>query len=84
MNRARKEGVKVGMLKLNTVWPVPEKEIHEACDGATRVIVPEMNVGQYVREVQRLIGYDKVESFSSIGGAFPHPNAIYSRIVEVK
>ena len=43
-----------------------------------------MNVGQYVREVQRLIGYDKVESFSSIGGAFPHPNAIYSRIVEVK
>lgn len=84
VNRARGEGTKVGMLKLNTVWPVPEKEIREACAGAKRVIVPEMNVDQYVREVQRLVGCGKVENFSSIGGAFPHPNAIYSRIVEVK
>ena len=84
VNRARGEGIKVGLLKLNTVWPVPEKEIREACAGAKRVIVPEMNVGQYLREVQRVAGYDKVEGFSSIGGAFPHPNSIYSKIVEVK
>ena len=84
VNRARGEGIKVGLLKLNTVWPVPEKEIREACAGVKRVIVPEMNVGQYLREVQRVAGYDKVEGFSSIGGAFPHPNSIYSKIVEVK
>ncbi len=84
VNRARAEGLSVGMLKLNTVWPVPEKEIREACAGAKRVIVPEMNVGQYLREVQRVVGMDKVTGFSSIGGAFPHPSAIYSKIVEVK
>ena len=84
VNRARGEGIKVGLLKLNTVWPVPEKEIREACAGVKRVIVPEMNVGQYLREVQRVAGYDKVEGFSSIGGAFPHPNSIYSKIVEEK
>lgn len=72
------------MLKLDTVWPVPEKEIREACAKAKRVIVPEMNVGQYLREVQRIAGMDKVEGFSSIGGAFPHPSAIYQKIVEVK
>ncbi len=82
--RARKEGMKVGMLKLNTVWPVPEKEICEACKNARRVIVPEMNVGQYIREIQRIAGYDKVEGFSSIGGVFPAPAAIYKKIVEVK
>ena len=63
---------------------MPEKEIREACAGAKRVIVPEMNVGQYLREVQRVVGEDKVTGFSSIGGAFPHPSAIYSKIVEVK
>jgi hypothetical protein len=48
------------------------------------VIVAEMNVGDYAREVQRVVGYDKVETFSSIGGVFPAPTAIYNQIVEVK
>lgn len=84
VNTARAQGVKVGMLKLNTIWPVPEKQIRAACAKAKRVIVPEMNVGQYVREVERIAGYDKVESFSAIGGAFPAPKSIYAKIVEVK
>lgn len=84
VRRARENGMKVGMLKLNTVWPVPEKQIRAACGKVKRVIVPEMNVGDYVREVQRIAGYDKVESFSSIGGAFPTPKSIYEKIAEVK
>ena len=75
--------MKVGMLKLNTVWPVPEKEIRAACAGAKRVIVPEMNVGEYLREIQRIAGCDKVQGFSSIGGVFPAPKAIYEKIAEV-
>lgn len=84
VRRAREEGQKVGMLKLNTIWPVPEAAIRAACAHAKRVIVPEMNVGEYLREVQRIVGYDKVEGFSSIGGVFPAPKAIYETIIEVK
>lgn len=84
VRRARAEGQKVGMLKIDTVWPVPEKEICEACKDAKRVIVAEMNVGEYKREVQRLVGYDKVEGFNSIGGQFPAPRAVYEKISEVK
>lgn len=84
VRRARDEQHKVGLLKLNTIWPVPEKEIRAACANAKRVIVAEMNVGDYSREVQRVAGYDKVETFSSIGGVFPAPTAIYNQIVEVK
>lgn len=84
VRKARNEGRSVGMLKLNTVWPVPEKEIRNACANAKRVIVPEMNVGDYKREIQRIAGYDKVEGFNSIGGQFPAPKAIYKKIVEVK
>lgn len=64
VRRARDEQHKVGLLKLNTIWPVPEKEIRAACANAKRVIVAEMNVGDYAREVQRVVGYDKVETFS--------------------
>ena len=84
VRRARSEGRRVGMLKLNTVWPVPEKQIRAACEKARRVIVAEMNVGEYIREVQRLVGFDKVEGFNAIGGAFPPPKAIYAKIAEVK
>ncbi|MEG1758449.1 MAG: 2-oxoacid:acceptor oxidoreductase subunit alpha [Oscillospiraceae bacterium] len=84
VEKARAEGVKAGMLKINTIWPVPEKQIRDACAGAKRIIVPEMNVGEYIREVQRLVGYDKVEGFNSIAGVFPAPVSIYKKIVEVK
>ena len=43
-----------------------------------------MNVGQYIREVQRLVGFDKVEGCNSIGGVFPPPKTIYKKITEVK
>ena len=84
VRRARDEGMKVGMLKLNTIWPVPEKQIRAVCENAGRVIVAEMNVGQYIREVQRLVGFDKVEGCNSIGGVFPPPKTIYKKITEVK
>lgn len=84
VRKARGEGCKVGLLKLNTIWPVPEKQIREVCAKAKRVIVPEMNIGEYVREVQRIAGYDKVEGFSSMGGVYPVPNSIYKKIMEVK
>lgn len=80
---ARADGHKIGMLKLNTVWPVPERQIRTACKNAKRVVVAEMNVGEYLREVQRLVGFDKVEGFNAVGGAFPTPRAIYKKIVRV-
>ena len=42
-----------------------------------------MNVGEYLREIQRIAGCDKVQGFSSIGGVFPAPKAIYEKIAEV-
>ena len=50
---ARKEGIKVGLLRLITVWPFPEEEILKAAQSAKHLIVGEMNLGQIVREVER-------------------------------
>lgn len=50
---ARAEGKKVGLLRLKTVWPMPEKRFAAIGPNVKRIIVPEMNQGQLIREVQR-------------------------------
>jgi len=51
---ARDRGAKVSALVLKTLWPVPEKAIRSAMNGVSRVVVPEMNMGQYLLEIQRV------------------------------
>ncbi|MEW6366689.1 MAG: pyruvate flavodoxin/ferredoxin oxidoreductase [Acidobacteriota bacterium] len=54
VRQARMSGKKVSSLVLQTLFPVPEKAIVAALVGVKRVIVPEMNMGQYVLEIERL------------------------------
>lgn len=51
--KAREKGIKVGVLKLNTVWPFAEKKVAELAKKVKAFIVPEMNCGQIVFEVER-------------------------------
>ncbi len=54
VREARGRGRKVSSLVLQTLWPVPETALRAACAGVRRVIVPELNMGQYRREIERL------------------------------
>jgi len=54
IRQAREKGYKVSSLVLQTLFPVPEKVIKSALQGIKRVIVPEMNMGQYILEIERL------------------------------
>lgn len=53
MTLARKEGIKVGLMKLNTVWPFPDNKIADLAESINTFIVPEINLGQIYYEVQR-------------------------------
>ncbi len=53
---ARDQGKKVSALTLYSLWPVPEQKIRQALEGIEQVIVPELNTGQYRREIERLAG----------------------------
>jgi len=53
---ARDQGKKVGLLKLNTVWPVPEKQILAAAKKASKILAVEMNMGKYAGEIERVAG----------------------------
>jgi len=50
---ARQEGIKVGMLRLVTVWPFPDEQIRGLAGRVKSLVVPEINMGQIVREVER-------------------------------
>lgn len=52
--RARKEGIKAANVKLITIWPVSSNLLEEVAERVKKVIVPEMNMGKYFLEVQRV------------------------------
>ena len=51
---AREQGRKVSSLVLQTLFPVPERILRSAMEGARKVVAPEMNMGQYILELERL------------------------------
>lgn len=51
---ARQRGLLISALGIKTIWPVPEQAIREAMQGVKKIIVPELNLGQYRREIERL------------------------------
>ena len=53
MEMARERGIKVGKFRLITAWPFPEKQIAEIAAKVKAIVVPEINLGQMVREVER-------------------------------
>lgn len=70
----------LGMIKVNTVWPFPEKEIARLARHCKYVFVPEMNVGKYVREVDRCLKHSKVISLRKLGGDLHTPDEILASI----
>lgn len=82
--KARDEGKKVGLLKLGTVWPVPETKLEEIGDQASVVFSIEMNIGKYSREVERVCGpHCEVKRITKNRGAIHTSGEIYSSIKEV-
>lgn len=80
VKEARSQGIKAGLLKLITIWPFPGHVIQKAAEKAHTIIVPEMNYGQLVGEVQRYIGMDKVVSVNRYDGLFFKPDEILEPI----
>jgi 2-oxoglutarate ferredoxin oxidoreductase subunit alpha len=82
--RARQEGLRVGFLRLITVWPFAEERIAQLAQTAKAIVVAEMNMGQMVREVERCAhGAAQVKAVGNPGGAVNNPMEIYAAIREV-
>ena len=67
VRKAREEGIKAGLLRPITLWPFPEKTIARIAQQAKKIVVPEMNCGQLVREVERSAKETPVVFLSKLG-----------------
>jgi len=80
---AREEGIRVGLLRLVTVWPFPDEKIHTLAARVNGLVVPEINMGQIVREVERCAaGQAEVFQVSHPGGGIHDPQQVLSTIRE--
>jgi len=80
---ARERGVKVGTLRLVVVWPFPEKRVRELAHKIKAFVVPEINNGQIVLEVERCAGGKAAAILvPHMGGGVHDPKDICAAIVE--
>jgi 2-oxoglutarate ferredoxin oxidoreductase subunit alpha len=81
MEMAKREGLRVGMLRLVTVWPFPEEQIRDLAGRVRAFVVPEINMGQIVREVERCAaGRAPVFGINRPGGEILEPDQVLDGI----
>jgi len=83
VQQARDEGIRAGLLQLITVWPFAEERIRELLPQAKAFVVPEINYGQIVLEVERCAeGRAETILVSHMGGSVHSPETILNAIRE--
>ncbi len=83
VDRARADGIKIGQVRLVTVWPFPEKRIREMAKKIKAFVVPEINLGQIALEVERCAaGKAKTLPVTHAGGWVHEIEDVYAVIKE--
>ena len=83
IEEARKQGLKVGHLRLVITWPFPASVIQQLAQRVKAFVVPELNMGQMVLEVERAVaGETRVISVPHPGGTVHEPQEILTKILE--
>ncbi|MFQ5614876.1 MAG: 2-oxoacid:acceptor oxidoreductase subunit alpha [Anaerolineales bacterium] len=81
VQQARQQGIPVGMLRLVSIWPFPERMIKDLARQADAFIVAEMNLGQISREVERHVT-QPVRGVNHAGGKMASPEEVLRAIQE--
>lgn len=81
VDELREEGRKVGLFRPITIWPSASERIIEIAKNVDRILVVEMNMGQYLLEIQRLANkYTDIQSYTRMNGELIKPEEIVSFI----
>jgi len=75
----RENGMRIGLMRLKTLFPFPDRALKDRVGSAKAVFVPEMNIGKIVNEVRRVVKND-VFSIPKLGGEMPTPAEILDAV----
>lgn len=77
IDEARKQGVKVGIIRPITLWPFPYDAIREAAKNVKGVLCVELNAGQMVEDVRLAVDQSvPVRHYGRTGGIVPNPQEV--------
>ena len=79
----RKEGIKVGLFRPITLWPSPEEKLAEVANKFDKVLITEMNKGQYIKEIERVSGRRDFETLFKANGRSISPAEIKAKLKEM-
>jgi len=80
VRKAREMEIKAGLFRLVTLWPFPDRLISKVAEQVHSIVVPEMNCGQIVREVERAAKKTPVTFLPKLGGEPHRPAEILEAI----
>jgi 2-oxoglutarate ferredoxin oxidoreductase subunit alpha len=83
IKQLREEGIKVGLFRPITLWPSPEEKIAEVANKFDKVLVTEMNKGQYIKEIERVSGRKDFETLFKANGRPISPAEIKAKLKEI-
>jgi 2-oxoglutarate/2-oxoacid ferredoxin oxidoreductase subunit alpha len=84
IQKARKEGLKVGLIRPISLWPFPEKPFEQTRDKVKSYITVEMSAGQMIEDVRLAVnGHAPVDFYGRMGGVVPTQEEIYQKIMSV-
>jgi len=84
VNELRESGIKAGLFRPITLWPFPEKRVAELSKKVKAIVVPEMNLGQMILEVERIIKNDcTLAGVHRVDGDPLTPKQIIDQVKEV-
>jgi 2-oxoglutarate ferredoxin oxidoreductase subunit alpha len=75
-NARRRQDKPIALLVLKTLWPVPEQLIRRVARSVRRIVMVEMNMGQYVREIKRILPQKQIDFLGQMDGRLITPAQI--------
>ncbi len=82
IDEARKQGIKVGLLRPITLWPFPKKQFAAAAKKAKSFISVELSMGQMIEDVKLAVGEKPVTLCNRSGGMIPSPEEVLEAIIK--
>jgi 2-oxoglutarate ferredoxin oxidoreductase subunit alpha len=84
IDKARDEGIKVGLIRCITLWPYPKKFIEASAGQIKHYLAVEMNMGQMVEDLRLVVnGRAPVDFFGRAGGIIPSPAEVLEEIRKI-
>ncbi len=83
VEKLREEGIKAGLFRPITIWPSPAKKLKEIGEKFDKIFVTELNMGQYLEEIQRVMKRDDFTTLHKANGRPIAPSEMVEKVKEM-